>query len=206
MFEKDEALLHDTSPHSPHNIIPGFIKPGTTLLDVGCNTGNLGKILKKKKVICDGIDINPDFLKKAKRYYRHLFLRDLFNPKLNLEPKLQYDFIVLSDILEHLPRPDLLLIELKKYLKPDGQMIVSLPNVARFEIRLKLLAGKFDYSPGILSPDHLRFFTRESAHQMFKNCDMSVKSTSPTGLGHKIKVLPTLTAFQFIYILVLFSL
>lgn len=201
MFLKDKRLHQDPSPHSPHSIIPDLINSNKTLLDVGCNAGHLGKTLKSKDIICDGIDINKRFLSVAKKYYRHTYQKNLYEPKLNLKPKYFYDYIVLSDILEHLPRPDLLLIELKKYLKKDGKIIISLPNVARLEIRLKLLFGKFDYLPGILSSDHLRFFTKTSAQKMFQECGYKIEKIIPTGLGHKTKLLPNLTAFQFIYIL-----
>ena len=201
MFTKDKQLHQDKSPHSPHSIIPNLITPNTTILDIGCNAGYLGKTLKSKKVTCDGIDINKKLLSIADKYYRHTYQRDLNNPILNLNPKFNYDYIILSDILEHLPRPDLLLIEIKKYLKKGGKIIISLPNIARLEIRLKLLFGKFEYSPGILSEDHLRFFTKNSAEKMFQQCCYKIEKIIPTGLGHKIKIFPTLTAFQFIYIL-----
>lgn len=201
MFSKDKRLHQDSSPHSPHSVIPNLINPKKTLLNAVCNAGYLGKTLKQKKVICDGIDINKKLLNIANKNYRHTFQRDLYNPKLNLNPKLIYDYIVLSDILEHLPRPDILLLDLKKYLKKDGQIIISLPNIARAEIRIQLLLGKFNYAPGILSSDHLRFFTKNSAIDMFQKCNFKIKKIIPTGLGHKIKLFPNLTAFQFIYIL-----
>lgn len=203
MFSKDKRLHQDSSPHSPHSIIPSLITSNKTLLDVGCNAGYLGKTLKSKNIICDGIDINKKFLSIAKKHYRHTYPKNLYDSKLNLKPKYFYDYIVLSDILEHLPRPDLLLIELKKYLKKDSKIIISLPNVARLEIRLKLVFGKFDYSPGILSSDHLRFFTKISAQKMFQECGYKIEKIIPTGLGHQIKLFPNLTAFQFIYILTL---
>ena len=88
----------------------------------------------------------------------------------------------------------------KKYLDKRGRIIVSLPNIARLEIRLKLLLGRFDYQPGILGEDHLRFYTRKSALVMLQNCGYQVLEVIPTGLGHTIKILPTLFAFQFIYV------
>jgi len=85
-------------------------------------------------------------------------------------------------------------------LKDDGRVIISLPNIARLEIRLKLLVGKFDYQPGILSADHLRFFTRQSATALIEKCGYRIENIIPTGLGHRIKILTNLTAFQFIYV------
>ncbi len=200
MFSKDQLLSIDRSKYSPHQIIQTLIKESSTVLDVGCNTGFLGKALKQKGVISDGVDINKKALKIAKKYYRHIYKRDLYQPRLNIDKKL-YDYIILADVLEHLPQPDLLLKNCRKYLKNDGRIIVSLPNIARLEIRLKLLLGKFDYTSGIISPDHLRFFTHKTAIKMMEESGFIVEKTIPTGLGKITKLFSTLTAFQFIYII-----
>jgi 2-polyprenyl-3-methyl-5-hydroxy-6-metoxy-1,4-benzoquinol methylase len=199
MFNKDGCLKTNSSPHSPHQIISKEIVPHTTILDVGCNSGMIGKILCKTNTL-DGIDINKTALKKAKKYYRHLFCLDLADVN-NLKITNKYDYIIFSDVLEHLPRPDLLLLKMKKRLNNGGLIICSLPNIARFEVRLNLLLGKFNYTDsGILNQDHLRFFTRESAQLLFSQNGYQVLKIIPTGLGHQTGMLPTLTAFQFIFI------
>lgn len=200
MFKKDPLLAKSVSPHSPHNIIPQLIRKNTSLLDVGCNTGYLGKVLKIKKVIADGIDINEKALRIAKKFYRKVYKRDLYKAKLAIDKQF-YDYIVFMDVLEHLPRPDLLLKDSLKYLKKNGKIIVSLPNAARLEIRLQLLFGSFTYTKGgIISEDHLRFFSKKSAIEMFDSSGYKVENIIPTGLGHQLKILPTLTAFQFIFV------
>ena len=160
----------------------------------------IGKeIIKKKAAIVDGIDINKEALKKASEAYRKVFQRDLSRDKIEIEEE-KYDYIIYSDILEHLPRPDQILRDMKRYLKGDGRAIISLPNVARLEIRVGLLFGNFDYKPGILSEDHLRFFTKKSAIEMIEKCGYGVVGIVPTGFGHRFGMLTTLTAFQFVYV------
>ena len=199
MFNKDGLLKINPSVHSPHQIIISLIKPNTTILDVGCNTGMLGKVLCHQDIL-DGIDINSIALKKARSYYRHLYKIDL-SKHLALNIKFKYDYIIFSDILEHLPRPDLLLLQVKKLLKPHGRIICSLPNIARFEIRLNLLFGHFDYTnSGILNQDHLRFFNQHSGKQLFLDTGYRILKIIPTGLGHNLKLFTNLTAFQFVYV------
>lgn len=200
MFKRDPCLKLDPSPHSPHTLIPSIIERDKTVLDVGCNTGYMARILKEKKVITDGVDINREALKIAAKYCRQTFVRDLFKGKLDL-PKNAYDYIIFADVLEHLPRPDLILIDAKKCLHKKGAIIISLPNIARLEIRLGLMFGKFDYTDdGILGEDHLRFFTKKSGEQFINECGLKVIDIIPTGLGHMIGLLPTLTAVQFIFV------
>lgn len=201
MFKKDPLLTLSGSPHSPHNIIPRLVKKDNALvLDIGCNTGLVGReIIRLKNATVDGIDINDEALEEAKKSYRKVFKRDLYQPGFEIDEE-KYDYIIFSDILEHLPRPDAILKDSQKYLKDNGIIIISLPNVARLEIRLGLMLGNFDYKPGIMSEDHLRFFTRQSAQRMIEECGYSVIKAIPTGLGHMIGILPKFTAFQFIYI------
>lgn len=200
MFKKDPCLNQSHSPHSPHLIIPKYIKDNSLVLDVGCNTGFMGKVLIKRGCISDGVDINTEALKKAKKYYSALYKRDLYIGKLHI-PSKKYDYIIFADVLEHLPRPDLLLKDATKYLKKSGYILISLPNIARLEIRAQLLFGKFDYTyGGILSEDHLRHFTKKQAVKMISECGLRTNQIIPTGIGHKIRIFPTLTAFQFVYV------
>jgi 2-polyprenyl-3-methyl-5-hydroxy-6-metoxy-1,4-benzoquinol methylase len=197
-FNKDGEIFESASPHSPHQIIKKLIKPNTTILDIGCNTGILGKSIKHQNNTIDGVDINSSFFTYAKPYYRNLYKIDLSkNFSFNQE---KYDYLIASDILEHLPNPDKILIKFRDNLKTNGLLITSIPNVARIEIRLNLLLGKFNYSKGIMSTDHLRFFTHKTASTLLSYCGYDIIHTIPTGLGHMLKILPNLTAFQFIFI------
>lgn len=64
-YPKDSFIKTNRSPHSPHMIISNLILPRTSVLDLGCNTGMLGRLLLEKKVTIDGVDINPKLLKRA---------------------------------------------------------------------------------------------------------------------------------------------
>jgi hypothetical protein len=81
----------------------------------------------------------------------------------------QYDRVLLLDVLEHLKNPERILRQSRGTLKPDGLLIVSVPNVANITVRLALLFGRFNYQErGILDRTHLRFFTRRTARAMLK--------------------------------------
>lgn len=199
MYFESKILSLDTSPFSPHAIAPCLVEPDSVVLDVGCNAGYLGQYLKEEKnCVCDGIDIDQAVLRKAKPFYKNLYKLDLFKDVFSL--KSRYDYILFIDILEHLPNPKRVLKKFVKNLKPEGKAIVCLPNIARLELRLKHLLGNFDYQPGIMNEDHLRFFTLKTGREMIENCGLKVDQVLPTGLGARLKILPTLTAFQFIYI------
>jgi O-antigen biosynthesis protein len=203
MFEKDPHLSFKFSdPHSPHRLVTRFVKPGSSVLDVGCNTGYIGQyLIENRNCVCDGIDYDAEMLKTAKRSgYSNVFEIDLYKSDFRVEA--EYDALLFIDILEHLPNPyDILLKLSRENLKKGGIAIICLPNVARFEYRLKHLFGKFEYEEsGIMHQDHLRFFTNDSAARMIEKIPLKITKVVPTGLGHKWGILPNLTAFQFIYV------
>jgi len=202
LYAKDPALIfnhHD--PYSPHTIITREFPRGKTVLDVGCNTGYVGHyLIRRKNCVCDGIDYNQNFLNQAKDGgYRHTFRINLYNPHFKINA--QYDLALFIDILEHLPRPDFVLRKIaRENLKKNGQAIICRPNIARWKFRLPHLSGKFSYQKsGIMSRDHLRFFTRESAIALIRESGLSVNKILPTGIGARIKILPTFLSFQFIF-------
>jgi hypothetical protein len=57
--------------------------------------------------------------------------------------------------------------QLADHTAPGGHLVVSVPNIANWAMRLNLLLGRFDYTDrGILDRTHLRFFTVRSLAEL----------------------------------------
>jgi 2-polyprenyl-3-methyl-5-hydroxy-6-metoxy-1,4-benzoquinol methylase len=54
-----------------------------------------------------------------------------------------FDLVVAADIIEHLSNPGMMLDGVKKFLKPDGQLIVSTPNAMGLLAHLRHCVGRF---------------------------------------------------------------
>src|SRR5262249_39702773 len=88
---------------------------------------------------------------------------------------LEFDKILLMDVLEHLPHPERVLEACRELLTPQGTVLVSVPNVANITVRLALLFGRFNYTErGILDRTHLRFYTRRTARRFLESCGFRV--------------------------------
>ncbi|MDD5093466.1 MAG: methyltransferase domain-containing protein [Dehalococcoidia bacterium] len=77
-----------------------------------------------------------------------------------------FDVVILGEVLEHVPcHPAPLLRECRRVLKPGGQLIVTTPNFAALENRLRLLAGRhvqeFWVENDIEGRIHFREYTKE---------------------------------------------
>ncbi|MEO7328545.1 MAG: class I SAM-dependent methyltransferase, partial [Minicystis sp.] len=148
-----------------------------TVLDVGCGIGLNGAAAKRTGARVTGIEIVPASIERAR-----LVLDEVLAIDIGSDAALQaglagrrFDTILLADVLEHTADPKATIERLLPYLEEDGQILVSLPNVAAWPVRLGLLRGNFDYQQsGILDDSHLRFFTRKSAVALVESAGLEV--------------------------------
>jgi len=163
---------------------------GHTVLDLGCGEGGLAAELKKSGNRITGVDVlaetpNP-------QVFEQYFSADLNQGIASVIRKLagkRFERVLLLDILEHLNEPERLLRHCHEALEPDGQLIISVPNVANITVRLMLLFGQFNYTArGILDRTHVRFFTRKTARRMVEQNGFSI-------LEERLTVMPLELAF-----------
>lgn len=197
--KKPDWALYDTPPNED---ICSLVESNKKVLDVGCATGRIAEKLKKEKnCYVVGIEINKEMAKIAKKRCDQVIVVDAELLKRLNFPKSYFDIILFADLLEHCRNPGEILKNLKKYLSDTGYILVSIPNVANWEIRLKLLLGKFDYRGGtILDVGHLRFFTLRSIKELvrkagFKIIEVKTRNAVLQSLG---RLWPALFAWGFV--------
>ena len=143
------------------------------ILDIGCWRGALGRgILTHRKVLLEGVDINQASLDEAQSRggYERIYCLDLNHTHFDEIPDESYDVIVCGDVLEHTIAPAKILECLQRKLKPDGHIVVSLPNIGFIWYRIQLLAGRWEYrDSGVMDRTHLKFFTYHSMRRFFRD-------------------------------------
>lgn len=155
-----------------YSVISLFELNGKNILSLGCGSAALEEKLEKEcgcKVT--GLDYDKNAIDSAKKRINSAFSFDLEKNDLNNVLKNnKFDVVILADILEHLRNPEKVLAELEEVLSGDGMIIISIPNIANWSVRLKLLFGKFDYaSHGLLDRTHLKFYTLKNAKSLITN-------------------------------------
>lgn len=79
----------------------------------------------------------------------------------------KFDYIIFADVLEHLYNPWEVLASVNNVLKDDGNVLISVPNIAHNSVLIDLLNNKFEYREiGLLDNTHIRFFTQPSLLDM----------------------------------------
>ncbi len=199
--------LRLADPVSTHALQFRMIPDGARVLDVGCHTGILGEALRlRKQCIVIGIDNDAEALEAAKNRLNRVQRVDLEEPgwasKLLQSGEAAFDILLFGDVIEHTRDPLAILKEAGTLLAPNGQAIVSLPNIANLRIRLGLLRGKFDYTDsGILDRTHIRFFTIKSARELIGEAGFRIIQETYSGYSmprRLIDLFPSLFAVNII--------
>jgi len=174
--EKQYKYYSSSYNESIFNLVPKNKK----VLDMGCNTGNLGeRLIKDKNCIVYGLDYSKLAIKEAKKKLNKALVLDLENYTIPFKQE-KFDIIVFADVLEHLRYPERILKNYLNILKPDGKIIISIPNIAYIKIRVGLLFGRWNYKKaGILDRTHLRFFTKKTIINLLKYCGYKIIYISP---------------------------
>ncbi|MDD4354001.1 MAG: class I SAM-dependent methyltransferase [Candidatus Nanoarchaeia archaeon] len=140
--------------------MPKFVNEGH-LLDIGCSYGNFLSKMKKLGWQVKGIELN----KKAAEWGRKNSGLNIINSDIDhLKTNEKFDVITMRMLLEHVYSPKKVLKKVKGLLKPNGTLIISIPNFDGFEARLY---GKYAYTLQV--PTHLTHFTPKTIRLYLKS-------------------------------------
>jgi len=146
-----EKRLKSKSDEPIPSGIPDFFKKFTSygailnqidqcenLLDIGCGDGKVAELYKQKAKNVFGIDISAQALEVAEKRGIKVAIQDLNDMPLKF-PDDFFDYVILTDVVEHVINPIGLLKEVKRILKKDGRAIITVPNFARLSNRLRMI-------------------------------------------------------------------
>ena len=140
-------------------------KPGGRLLDFGCGNGAFARTMARAGY--DVVGIEPFSLGRA---VTEPGLRLWNAPLRECRDELGvFDVITLWQVLEHVRNPAMLLDSLLEHLRPDGVMIVSVPNFASWQSHF-FGPSWFHLDP----PRHLSHFDRASLASLLARAHLEI--------------------------------
>ena len=152
-------------------LINSFQSESKTLLDIGCGTGDFLETALKDHWNITGIEPNES-------------ARQIANSKTNnsvfeteelskLKPH-SFDVITLWHVLEHLPDLENHTALFKSLLKPNGTLVIAVPNYKSYDADYyKNFWAAYDV------PRHLWHFSKMSISELFKKENMKLVKTLP---------------------------
>jgi 2-polyprenyl-3-methyl-5-hydroxy-6-metoxy-1,4-benzoquinol methylase len=135
--------------------LPRFVPDGR-LLDIGCAWGGYLWRMQELGWEVHGIELNASAAHYAQEELGLSTVRTGSFADLDY-PEGSFDVVHMSMVLEHLYEPATVLCRINKLLRPDGQFILSVPDISGFEARL--FKGKC-YTLQV--PQHLSHFTPQT--------------------------------------------
>ncbi|MGI8809727.1 MAG: methyltransferase domain-containing protein [Acidimicrobiales bacterium] len=160
--------------NNSHTLMVELVGGTKRVLDVGCATGYLAQALVERGCTVSGLESDTEAAEVARPHLERLVIGDI--ETMDLAEAFgddRFDVIVFGDVLEHLRDPLAALRKAKSLLAERGSVVASIPNIAHGSVRLALLAGRFDYQElGLLDSTHVRFFTRSSIEDLFREAGM----------------------------------
>lgn len=160
-----------TNEYTSHGKVLSRINPNSLVLEFGPASGMMTEYLKDTLNCCVYIvEYDNDDYEEAIKFAEDGVCGDASKLEwLEKFSHIRFDYILFSDILEHLYDPAVVLKKAKSLLKNDGRIFVSVPNIAHNSIILNLIDNKFEYKKeGLLDNTHIRFFTYYSALEMLE--------------------------------------
>ena len=160
-----------------HHGLLRHVGSGLKILDVGCGYGHNGAEIMKKNNAVFGVDISPMAVEKAKKRLTFAAVADFSRPETLPEEirREKFDMVIFSDILEHVYDPLLLVRNAVPLMKENATLLVSVPNIANWLTRLRLLLGSWEYTvSGMMDRTHIRFFTLKSIKRLIAEAGFEV--------------------------------
>lgn len=146
---QEQYVVTDCDPTDDHDkwnhdkdqsfrFISGYLPTPGSMLDIGCGNGRLMYLAKRAGWHVKGLELSEEM---AEAVREQLGADVVVADFLEVEPQAisedLFDLICLRHVLEHLPDCRLAMSKLRQLLKPDGHILIEIPNVESLSRRLK---------------------------------------------------------------------
>lgn len=169
----EDVPKHRDSPQSRINVTLNVLqnwhpRPGT-LLDVGCGSGGFMLAAERTGWQAKGIEISSRQAMSGLKRGADITVSSDFP---TYQSSGQFDALCFNHVIEHVPSPRAYLIKAASLLKPDGILLISLPNYGCLSRRL---FGK--YWTHLDLPRHLFHFTPKTLGRLLESTDCRLLAT-----------------------------
>lgn len=173
MVDKVYQLVKKYALQNKLKLINSFQTEGKKLLDVGCGTGEFLRTCKTNGWNVVGVEPNKNAQELAISKFDNNKPTTVVSDIEEVMSQ-KFDVITLWHVLEHVPDLEIYILKLKALLKPDGVLVIAVPNYKSFDaMHYKEFWAAFDV------PRHLWHFSKKSIELLFANYKMKVIKTLP---------------------------
>lgn len=171
LFEKAYHLIRKIALKRKLKLINSYVGSDKQLLDIGCGTGDFLKEAQQNNWNVTGIEPN-----EQARQIANIKTNDSVFDTEHLQKfkSHRFDVITLWHVLEHLPKLEDHISIFKRLLKPNGTLIIAVPNYKSYDAEYyNNFWAAYDV------PRHLWHFSQTAIQRLFLKEEMKVVKTQP---------------------------
>lgn len=153
-------------------VLSQLIGANSSILDIGCGDGEIFGYLKEhNNVNAVGMDISEVAVEKACQRGMNAVVQDVTVPNFSVAS--QYDYVLVSEVIEHIINPEYLLDKLHGTFRKG--LLITVPNIGFYLHRIRLMFGRFPIQWQWHPSEHLRFWTVKDFSEMVTNHGYIIK-------------------------------
>jgi len=107
--------------------VTGVLTESAEVLEIGSGTGVLLRTLRDRGCHMRGVDLNPELIEEAQRWFGPLPIQRVEGVSLPF-PDESFDVVMSFDVFEHIPDSDAHLREVRRVLRTGGAYLIQTPN------------------------------------------------------------------------------
>lgn len=138
-----------------------------SVLDIGCSTGHFMDLIKDKVSKVYGSDLN----KKEVKFCQDILKFDVSCQSLDTRFKEgTFDYITMIYVLEHIAKPKEFLSLVKSLLKPDGKIVILVPNIQDALVNFYDIP---EFKNFYYCIEHLFYYNQHTIKRLFEEVGLS---------------------------------